>query len=353
MLVSLQDVENGVEQARTTADSRRWTWRQTGMSGRFNRCERRPPPSPPPPPTPPALESWRRRGLSGNMRPALNQSRHSGGHCGGRTKTCDLYLTTMCARKLPATAARSCRLAASGSGQPRDFCRPAAQQPPATANLATFVVPAATQPPAPANSAVSTALAAMQPLGTTTPAAARPSATTAPAVIFSARTNMPPPAPREPSTSTTPWSVVVSSTHRQPPHQPPYAAPDDTYLNLRISKLMFKNKHFPFDLRLPIKDLASNVNTALALFHGSRFRLRFALQLVTQDRPPLCDGLVDGILHLRDLLERAYATPDGARWVRETLRDAAAPHRPDRTESSASDSSTTTGQRRREEPSSG
>ena len=116
---------------------------------------------------------------------------------------------------------------------------------------------------------------------------------------------------------------------------------------------MFKNKHFPFHLRLPIKDLASNVNTALALFHGGRSRLRFALQLATQNRPLFCDGLVDDTLHLRDLLERTYATPDGARWVRETLRDAAAPHRPDRTESSASDSSTTTGQRRREEPSSG
>ena len=93
------------------------------------------------------------------------------------------------------------------------------------------------------------------------------------------------------------------------------------------------------------------MNTALALFHGGRSRLRFALKLATQDRHPLCDILVDDILHLRDLLERAYATPDGARWVRETLQDAAAPHRPDRTESSASDSSTTTGQRRREEPS--
>ena len=116
---------------------------------------------------------------------------------------------------------------------------------------------------------------------------------------------------------------------------------------------MLKNKHFPFDLRHPIMDLASNVNTALTLLHGGRSRLRFALQLTTQDRPSLCDGLVDNILHLRDLMERAYTTPDGARWVRETLRDAAAPHRPDRTESPASDSSTTTEQRRREEPSSG
>ena len=62
---------------------------------------------------------------------------------------------------------------------------------------------------------------------------------------------------------------------------------------------------------------------------------------------------MDDILHLCDLLERAYATPDGATWVRETLWDAVSPPRPDRTESSASDSSTTTGQCRREEPSSG
>ena len=164
---------------------------------------------------------------------------------------------------------------------------------------------------------------------------------------------MPPPAPPEPSTSTTPWSVVVSRTHRQLPHQPPSAAHDDSYLDLRISKLMFKNRHFPFGLRLPIKELASDVNTVLTLLHGGRSRLRFALQLATQDRPSLSDGLVDDILHLRDLLERVYGTPDGARWVRETLRDATAPHRPDRTESSSSDSSTTTGQRRQEEASSG
>ena len=95
------------------------------------------------------------------------------------------------------------------------------------------------------------------------------------------------------------------------------------------------------------------MNTALALFHGGRSCLHFALQLATQDRPPLCDGLVDDILHLGDLMKRAYATSEGARWVRETLRDAAAPNCPEWTESSASDSSTTTRQRRREEPSSG
>ena len=42
------------------------------------------------------------------------------------------------------------------------------------------------------------------------------------------------------------------------------------------------------------------------------------LAMTTQDRPPLCDGLMDDILHLRDLPERAYTTPDGARWVRKT-----------------------------------
>ena len=116
---------------------------------------------------------------------------------------------------------------------------------------------------------------------------------------------------------------------------------------------MFKNRHFSSDLRLPIKELASDVNTALHLLHGGRCRLLYALELATQDRTPLSDRLVDDILHLRDLLERAYGTPDGARWVRKTLRDAAAPSRPDRAESSASDSSTTTGQRRREELSNG
>ena len=116
---------------------------------------------------------------------------------------------------------------------------------------------------------------------------------------------------------------------------------------------MVKNRHFPSDLRLSIKELASDVNTALHLLHGGRCRLRYALALATQDRTPLSDRIVEDILHLRDLRERAYGTPDGARWVRETLRDAAAPPRPDRAESSASDSSTTTGQRRREKRSSG
>ena len=163
---------------------------------------------------------------------------------------------------------------------------------------------------------------------------------------------MPPPPPREPSTST-PWLVVVSRAHRQPRRQPPSNAHDDTYVELRISKQIFKNRHFPSDLRLPIKELASDVNAALHQLHGGRCRLRYALDIATQDRTPLSDRVVDDMLHLRDLLERAYGTPDGARWARETLRDAAAPPHPDRAESSASDSFSTTGQRRREDTSSG
>ena len=228
---------------------------------------------------------------------------------------------------------------------------PAAQQP-ALANVSTFDAPTTPQPLAPETSAVSTAPAATRPLGPTVPAATRPSTTIAPAVAFSARPNMPPPPPREPSTST-PWLVVVSRAHRQPPCQPPSNAHDDTYLMLHISKLIFKNIHFPSDLRLSIQELASDVNTALHQLHGGRCRLRYALDIATQDRTPLSDRVVDDILHLGDLLERAYGTPDSARWAGETLRDAAAPPHPDRAESSASDSSTTTGSRRREDPSSG
>ena len=68
---------------------------------------------------------------------------------------------------------------------------------------------------------------------------------------------------------------------------------------------------------------------------------------------PLCDYLVDDILRLRDLLDRAYATPAGARWVREGLSQAAASRRSVRTTSSGSDTSSSAGPRRRDEPSSG
>ena len=68
-----------------------------------------------------------------------------------------------------------------------------------------------------------------------------------------------------------------------------------------------------------MKELASDVNTAFTLLHGGRSHQCYALELATQDRTLLIDRLVDDIFHLRDLLERAYGTPDGARWVRESL----------------------------------
>ena len=116
---------------------------------------------------------------------------------------------------------------------------------------------------------------------------------------------------------------------------------------------MCRNKFFPSDLRVSIKEHALEVHAALLQLTGNRCRLNRALDLATQDRTPLSDRVVNAILRLRDLLEAACSTPDGAQWLRETLREIPAKHRPDQTDSSTSDSSTTTGQRRREDPSSG
>ena len=112
---------------------------------------------------------------------------------------------------------------------------------------------------------------------------------------------------------------------------------------------MFINKFFPADLRKPIKELTSHINAAFRALHGDNGHLRFAIQLATQDGTPLCDYLVDDI----DLLDRAHATPAGAEWVREALRQAGAPRRLIRTTSSGSDTSSSAGPRRRDEPSSG
>ena len=274
-------------------------------------------------------------------------------------------------RPAPANPATLVAPAAQQPLAPANFATsvtPAARQPPASANLATSVAPAAwhpalanlttsvapsaPQPLALNTSVVSTAPAATRPLGPTAPAATKPSATVPPAVTSSARPTMPPPPPRELSTSTL-WSVVVSRAHPKPLPQPPSTARDDTYLELHVSKSVFKNKYFPSDLRLPIKELASHVNAALHQLNGRRCRLHYALYSATQDRTPLSDRVVDDILHLRDLLEKACGTSAGGQWVRETLRDAAAKPRTGRADSSTSDSSVTTGQRRREDPSSG
>ena len=159
----------------------------------------------------------------------------------------------------------------------------------------------------------------------------------------------PPPAARVSFTNAAPWSVVAARNRRQPPPTPH----DDRYMDLRVSKLMFINKFFPADLRKPIKELASHINAAFRTLDGDKCNIRFAIQLATQDGTPLCDYLVDDILRLRDLLDKAYATPAGAEWVREAIRQAAAPRRPTRTTFSGSDTSSSAGPCRRDEPSSG
>ena len=52
-------------------------------------------------------------------------------------------------------------------------------------------------------------------------------------------------------------------------------------------------------------------------------------------------------------MDRAYATPTGAGWVREVLDPAAAPRRPARSASSSSDTASSARPRRRDDPSSG
>ena len=116
---------------------------------------------------------------------------------------------------------------------------------------------------------------------------------------------------------------------------------------------MFVNMFFPAGTRKPIKELASHVDAAFRTLNMDKCHLRLAIQMATPDGTPLCDYLVDDILRLRDLLDRAYATPAGAGWVREALSQAAARRRPTRTTSSGSDTSSSAGPRRRDEPSSG
>ena len=116
---------------------------------------------------------------------------------------------------------------------------------------------------------------------------------------------------------------------------------------------MFVNKFFPADTRKPIKELASQVDAAFRSLRMYKCHLRLAVQLATQDGTALCEFLVDDILRSRDLLDRAYATPAGAGWVREALDQAAASRRPARSVSSGSDTSSSAGPRRRDKPSSG
>ena len=203
MLVSLQGAEEGVEQARTIADPQ-------ALNLATDEHER-------------AIQPLRAKAAtltssSDAARAGIQETTRTLREYEARLKSLEAQQRSNDA--VIAVAERNhatyiSQLCAQGSSQ-RPPPAHAASRPPAPANHATFVVPAAQQPPATVNLATFVVPAATQPLGTTAPATARVSATTAPAVTFSARTDMPPPAPRESSTSTTPWSVVVSRTHRQP-----------------------------------------------------------------------------------------------------------------------------------------
>ena len=175
---------------------------------------------------------------------------------------------------------------------------------------------------------------------------------TAPSATPAAGNPMPPPPPptaRAPFTTAAPWSVVAAHHRRQTP--PPRR--DDRYLDLRLSKLMFVNKFFTTNVRKPVKELATHINAAFCPLNVDKCDVRYAVQKATQEGTPLCDYLGDDILRLRDLLDTAYATPDGAEWVRDVLRKASASRRPTRTTCSGSDTSSSAGPRRRDKPSSG
>ena len=168
------------------------------------------------------------------------------------------------------------------------------------------------------------------------------------ATVTDPATTMPPP------TTATPWTVVAARPRRQPRISSSSAAPtpDDSCLDLRVSRLMFENYRFHVNSRILIKELATAVDRALTDPHGRKPRLRDAHRMATKDDTPFCARIVDDILRLVDLVRGCYATTDGARWVQNTLRDAAARRPPPRTASSGSDSSAS-GQRHREDPSSG
>ena len=215
--------------------------------------------------------------------------------------------------------------------------------------------PAATRPAAPAASVTFLAPTASQQRPTTAPAPLQHQAPatstgfTAPAAAGNTMPPPPPPAARASFTTAAPWSVVAAR-HRQ---QPPPTPRDDRYLDLRLSKLMDVNSFFPADTRKPIKALASQVEATIKYLRIENRTLRLAVELATQDGSGFCGPLVDNILRLRDLVDRAYATPAGAGWVREVLDHAAAPRRPARSASSSSDTASSARPRRRDDPSSG
>ena len=197
--------------------------------------------------------------------------------------------------------------------------------------------------------------ASADPTGSTAPPAPPAAGSTVPPppppAARVARSTMPPPPPpaaRGPFTTAPQWSTVAARRPRQPPPSPR----DDRYLDLRVSRLMHINGFFPPETRKPIKALASQVEATLKTLPIEPRTLRLAVELATNGSG-LCGHFVGDILSLRDLVERAYATPAGRGWVQEVLDAAAAPRRLARSASSSSDTASSARPRRRDDPSSG
>ena len=185
----------------------------------------------------------------------------------------------------------------------------------------------------------------------TSSAPAASTGSTAPPAPPAAGSTMPPPPPpaaRVPFTTAAQWSTVAARCPRQPPPSPR----DDRYLDLRVSRLMHINNFPPPEMRKPIKALASQVETTLKSLRIDPRTLRLAVELAT-NASGLCGRFVEDILCLRDLVERASATPAGNGWVQEVLDAAAAPRRLARSPSSSSDTASSARPRRRDDPSSG
>ena len=178
MLVSLRDVEEGIEQARTTAD-------QHALDLATAEHERLILPLRAKAATLDSSSEIARAGILDTARTLkdyearLNsieaQKRSTAAAIAVAEHNHKTYISKLCAhsRQPPPVRAASQPPALANLAT---FVAPTAQQPPASANLVTFVAPAAQQPPASANPAPFVAPAARQP-----PASANPATFIAPA----------------------------------------------------------------------------------------------------------------------------------------------------------------------------
>ena len=255
-----------------------------------------------------------------------------------------------CQARVPAIDTQERSTAAPLSAEKRrhaSFLSGFSDPPPASANIVTLVAPLVPQPTA---VGASTAAAATRSSPPTAPV--RTGFQVPPVGTLPTPNSMQPPAPRESRDSSAPplWSVVA----RRPPQQDNRPAQRTArYLELPVSKFMFRNSAFPFELRVPIKDRATEVHETLFDLTGKRCRLDRALALATKSNTPLSEQVVNATLRLRDLLDAACGTLPGEQWLLDTLRKFEMARANRAGSSSASDSSAPTGQRRREEPSSG